>query len=285
MAKHNRIDAVVFDLDGVIYLGDFLLPGAVQTIRLLRRLGIGTYFVTNNATSTRQSLARHLGKMGLNCRTDEVINAAYSTASRLKRLYRKDDRMLVIGEKGLLLELTSAGFSPFRVRSKKDYELFRRRRSRVGAVVVSLDRNLTYWELAAGLQALTAGAELVACNLDSTWPVRGTVLPGTGSLVRLLEYASGQTARLIGKPDPAMFRLVLGEHRVPPSRTLVVGDRLEADIVAGKRLGARTALVLTGVTSRKALARSAIRPDFVLKRLKDLAAIPPIARLLRDGNA
>ena len=183
---------MVFDLDGVIYLGNFLLPGAIPTVKLLRRSGIGTYFVTNDATTSRKALANRLRRMGLDCRVDEVVNAAYSASASLKRTRRKGARMLVVGEEGLLRELASAGFSPFRVRSRKDYESLRRRRPRADAVVVGLDRSLTYWELAAALQALTAGAGLVACNLDSTWPcprdgASRDRVPGPPARVRIRE--------------------------------------------------------------------------------------------------
>jgi phosphoglycolate/pyridoxal phosphate phosphatase family enzyme len=266
----RRIRALLLDLDGVVYLGPRLLPGVASTIRKLEEMGVHPFYVTNNATRTRSAFAAHLRRLGLPCREDDVMNTARAAAILLKGRYGKGARIVVVGEHGLPHELAATGLTPVTTATRARWERSRRRCSRASAVVVSFDRTLTYWKLCAALDALRGGADLVACNLDPTWPDHRGILPSTGSLVRLLEYASGKKAELVGKPDPAMFRMLLTSHGIRPAQALVVGDRIDVDVAAGLRLGSRTALVLTGMATRRDLAHSRIRPDFVARSFTDL---------------
>ncbi len=268
--KTRPVRALLLDLDGVVYLGSRLLPGVRRTLRALDAGGVRCLYVTNNATMTRAAFAGRLRAMGLPCGPRDVMNTSWAAARLLLERYGRGARIAVVGEHGLPEEMSALGLRPFHARTRRELERLRASRSRAAAVVVSFDRTLTYWKLCAALDALLAGADLVACNLDPTWPAERGVMPGTGSLVRLLEYASGKTSLLAGKPDPTMFRLLLDEHGISPAEALVVGDRLDVDVEAGKRLGVRTALVLTGLTKRRDLAKRRPRPDYVLEGLADL---------------
>ena len=205
----RQIRALILDLDGVVYLEDRLLPRAASTIATLRARGLRVFFVTNNADTTRAGFARRLSRLGIPCRREELMNAAYAAAQHLKRHLPRRAHQFVFGWTGSARELTAAGFRPMSLRTRAEWEQFRRHPSRIQAVVVGFDHNLTYWALCAAHHALRRGAKLIACNLASSYPVRRGTLPGTGSLVRLLEVASGQCPFLIGKPSPMMFRLLL----------------------------------------------------------------------------
>ena len=278
----NCIKALLLDLDGVVYLGPRLIPGVKNALRTLAKRGIRLLYVTNNSTLTRAGFASKLRALGLPAPDPSVMNAAFAAAALIRRRHGKNARVVVVGEHGLPQELRSAGLRPYETRTRAAWERWRMNAGRISAVVTSFDRTLTYWKLCAALDALNAGAELVAANMDPTWPSEQGIMPGTGSLVSLLAFASGKTPIIAGKPDPAMFRMLLKAHRLSPAETLVIGDRLDVDIVAGKRLGARTAIVLTGLTTRGEISRSRIKPDFILDGLGDLLQ-PRFHALLGKG--
>ena len=285
----EKLRAVVLDLDGVVYLEHRVLPGVRAAIARMRASGIGVYFVTNNANETRAGFARRLGLMGIPCRPGEIMNAGFATAYTLRRRIPRGSKVFVFGPHGVARELAAWGFRPVTVRTRRDWERFRRRPPRVRAVVVMFDPALTYWTLCGANRALAGGALLVACNLDSTYPGTDGTLPGTGSLVSLLMTSSGREPILIGKPSPLMFRLLLREHGIAARNALVVGDRIPIDIAGGKAAGTHTALVLTGIDTRADLAKSRIKPDLVLKSLPDLLRLPgfpcpakPDSRCLRQ---
>jgi phosphoglycolate/pyridoxal phosphate phosphatase family enzyme len=270
----SRIRAVILDLDGVVYLEDRLIPGAGRAIRELRRRGIRPLFVTNNATATRREFAARLRRMGVECSGSEVMNAGRAASAYARKRFGRGARIYCVGEHGLAAEMRLAGMRPVTVKSRPAWERFQRSMPRLSAVVVSFDRTLTYWEVCGAHFALRRGAELVACNLDPTWPVKGGDLPGTGALVALIERASGRTPFVIGKPSPVMFRQLIEGHGLSPREVLVIGDRLPIDIRAGRALGSPTALVLTGIDSRRDVARSPHRPDLVLRDLPALLKLP-----------
>jgi len=266
----KKIRALLLDLDGVVYLGPKLIPGVKRSLLALANRGVKLLYATNNSTLTRSGFAKKLRALGLPCPDPAVMNAAFAASSVLRARHGRGARIIVVGEHGLPAELRKAGLAPLETRTRAEWGDWRKGARHIKAVVVSFDRTLTYWKLCAALDALNAGAELVATNMDPTWPSELGVMPGTGSLVSLLSFASGKKAFLIGKPDPLMFRMLLREHGVSPREALAIGDRLDVDVEAGRRAGARTAVVLTGLTSRSDLNRSRIRPDFILRRLDDL---------------
>jgi phosphoglycolate/pyridoxal phosphate phosphatase family enzyme len=281
----SRIRAVILDLDGVVYLEDRLIPGAGPAIRELRRRGIKALFVTNNATATRRQFAARLSGMGVPCAEAEVMNTGRAAAVYVRRRYGRGAGIYGIGEQGLAAEMRLAGMRPVTVKTRAAWERFQRARPRFAAVVVSFDRTLTYWEVCGAHISLRRGAELIACNLDPTWPIKGGDLPGTGALVALVERASGRTPFVIGKPSPVMFRQLLEDHGLEAAECLVIGDRLPIDIRAGRALGSPTALVLTGIDSRADVARSPDKPHLVLKDLPALLKLPglPLSSPRRGG--
>ena len=279
--KLTRLRALILDLDGVVYIEDRLLPRAARTVAALRARGLRVFFATNNASATRTGFAHRLSRLGIPCQRQEIMNAAHAAAVHLKRQLPRKSRLFVFGKNGLARELAAAGFLPVSLRTRSAWIRFRRHPPRIRAVVTGFNHSLSYWSLCAAHHALRHGAELIACTLDSTYPVRDGTLPGTGALVRLLEFASSRKPVLIGKPSPAMFHLLLNEHNITPRETVVVGDRPEIDIRAGRALGATTVLVLTGITKRRDVARGADAPHLVMNELAGLLRLRGLGRAER----
>lgn len=266
---------VAFDLDGVIYRGKTVLPGALTALEAVTAKGLLLRFVTNNATLHRSAVAARLQGMGLPATTEQVLGSAAATAAWLRGHFPPGTRVLALGEAGLVQELREAGFHAEHVLAGHDLGLLPLPPSvaPVQAVAVGLDRELSYESLAAALQAILDGALFVATNIDSTFPAEGRILPGGGSVVAAVAAAAGREPLVIGKPGLGMAEALMSTTGVEYERMLLVGDRLDTDIEMGLRAGMRTALVLTGITRQEDLERSERRPDFVLSSLEDLPGL------------
>jgi len=247
----------IFDLDGTIYRGNELLPGARSFIAMLRRRGIPHIFLTNNSTTPRDAVARRLVAMGVEASPEEVLTSSDATAAALAS-EMPGIRVFVIGEEGVRTALTSRGFE-----LTEDYR-------RADAVVVGMDRRLTYARLSEAALAVRRGALLIATNTDRTLPTEFGLIPGAGSLVAALEVATDVRARVIGKPEPGVFRQAVACMGTAPACTASVGDRPETDITGGQRAGLRTIAVLSGAGTAAAFAALDPPPDWVFA---DLAAL------------
>lgn len=272
----SSIRLVVFDLDGVVYLGNTPIAGAVETIGWLRQSGRLVKFCTNNATRTRQHYAEKLSGMGIPSTPADVVNSAYAVGIYLKQRRRertscRSERtepvpftVFPVGEEGLRVELAAAGAT---VIERVDSGMA------VDYVVVGLDRTFTYQKLEMAFDAIRGGAEFVATNRDATAPMEKKEIPGAGAMVAAVEAAVGKPpAVVIGKPAPTMLELLIAEANATPETTLVVGDRLDTDILAGRRAGARTACVLTGIATAEDVknAPPEMRPHVVIKNTTEL---------------
>jgi phosphoglycolate/pyridoxal phosphate phosphatase family enzyme len=263
----SRLDLSIFDIDGVIVRGKLPMPGAAEAVAFLRGRGVAVRFLTNNSTLTRQHYADMLSAMGIPCQPDEVMNSAHATALYLlERNLAKGD-IVVVGETGLIEELANAGIPA----------VHWSRAERADAVVVGLDRQFNYEALKKAQQWILDGAAFVASNRDGSYPVEDGLIPGAGSVVAAIEAAAATKPHLVGKPNTFMLDKVMAEVGAEPQSTLLIGDRLETDIELGRRAGAWTALVLTGVTDRQAADKlpPARRPHIILETLRDLPALFP----------
>ncbi len=262
---------VVFDLDGVVYLGETPIPGAIDALNTLDRDGHILYFLTNNSTKNRDDYVDRLGRMGYRTERDRVMTSAFATGIHLKAIGATGKRVLVVGEKGLAEEMTLAGMQVV------DYD----DPEPVDFVVAGLDRGLTYAKLLrAHVEITTRGATFIATNEDATYPQETGEIPGGGAIVAPIAYSTGVRPTAIGKPEPHAWRLILRLAGVAPGEAVMVGDRPETDICGARALGLHTVLVLTGVTRAEdveALPESQ-RPDRVLSDLSGLPTL--VARLL-----
>jgi NagD protein len=251
-------DGYIFDLDGTVYLGEALLPGAGEAIGALRRAGRRVVFLSNNPTRTGTQYAAKLTRLGLPTAPSEVINSSQVMVRWLLGA-APGARVFVVGEQPLKDELAAAGF-PLMERADE-----------VDVVVASFDRTFHYGKLQIAFDAIRRGARLVATNGDRYCPVPGGGEPDAAAVIAAIEACTATTVEVIvGKPSPIMARAVAELVRLPPARCLMVGDRLETDIAMGLGAGMATALTLTGATTPALLAASEIRPDYVIAGLDEL---------------
>ena len=240
---------LVIDMDGVLYRGDELIAGTRELISLLRRMEIGFVLATNNATRTPQQFVDKLAGMGVQIHTHEVLTSSLATASYLARVAPPGAKVFVVGMEGLRSALEGAGF-----RLVANGAQF---------VVAGMDFAICYDRLAQASLQIRAGARFIGTNPDLTFPSERGILPGAGSLLAFLEAASGVKPVVIGKPGTAMMEQALDRMAAEPATTAMLGDRLETDILAGRRAGLRTILVMSGVTDEPTLSGSEIQPDLV----------------------
>lgn len=247
--------AYLFDLDGTIYLGDALLPGAADTIAALRAAGCRTIFLSNNPTKTRQQYAEKLTRLGIPTTVDDVINSSWVLAQWLER-EAPGARVFAVGEEPLLHDLRDAGF---RLSDQA---------GEIDVVVASFDRTFTYRKLQIAFDAIRAGARLVATNPDRFCPVPGGGEPDCAAIIAAIEACTGARCEaIVGKPSPIMVATVMDLLKLPAAQCIMVGDRLETDIQMGIDAGMATCLVLTGDATRATLAASGLQPTLVLDQI------------------
>jgi 4-nitrophenyl phosphatase len=253
----ENIKLVIFDLDGVIYRGNSLLPSAKETLQELRARGKYIAFLTNNSTRTRYQYKRKLSRLGIKANIREIFTSAWGTANFLRKQGAR--KAFVIGEEGLKKEIRWAGIE---VTSLPEND--------VDCVVVGLDRRFNYKKLCSAFEAVKKGAKFVATNMDYTFPLEDKIVPGGGAIVASLRWALNMEPIVIGKPSPFLLESIINHYGVNKEQAVIVGDRLDTDIEMGKKAGMKTVLVLTGVTSREEVERHIIKPDEIIEKLADL---------------
>lgn len=258
----------VFDLDGVLYLGETAIPHAAEAIHRLQTSGRAVYFLTNNSGRTRADYVEKLARVnGLVVPESAIFTSAYATALYLKARGAAGKSVFVIGEPGLAQELAESGsMKTVTAADSVPHE-------DIDYVVVGIDRQFTYDKLRFGHAAITRGhAQFIATNRDSTFPMEVGEIPGGGSLVAALATATGLEPITIGKPQTHAYEAILRAANVSAPQSVMVGDRLDTDIAVGRRAGAHTVLVLTGVTSREQAdaAPSEWIPERIIGDLREL---------------
>ena len=278
----------VLDLDGVVWTGDEPVPGAPETIRSLRDAGKRLAFVTNNSWQTPEAYAKKLADIGAQGEESEIVTSSDAVASLLRSQIPalRGRAAYVIGGAGLIERVSELGV---RISDGADP-------TECSIVVVGIDRELTYDKLRIATLAIRAGAAFVASNADATYPTPEGLWPGCGAIVSALRTSTGVEPLVAGKPEPIL--LEIARERVGGTPALMIGDRIETDIVAAQSVGWPSALVLTGATGVPELAVAHTWPDFVLRRLSDILSdlphpqlrgatgpdLPAIAQLLHDGG-
>jgi glycerol 3-phosphatase-2 len=234
----DNYDHVVLDLDGCVWVGDACTREAPQAILELRSAGKALMFLTNDARHTPEEYVRKLWSLGVRASLEEVVTVGsaiqFALAERPPGV-----GAYVIGAPAVFRHVAESGH---RVLNGTG------RAAQADVVVLAEHDDLRFVDLRAAIQAVIGGAEMFATARDRTFPTGEGLAPGTGALVAAIEYATDRTARIVGKPDPQIFRTAL--DRLGPGRTLVVGDRLDSDLGGAAAAGLDAAIVLTGVTSR-----------------------------------
>ena len=265
-------DVLLFDLDGVVYIGGIAIPGAPEALQKAKRSGAHVAYVTNNASRTPAAVAALLEGMGAPVTEADVVTSAQAAARLLADKLPPRSKVLVIGGTALRLAVRERGLVPVSTATENP-----------AAVVQGFAPGVNYGNLAEGGLAVSAGAIFVATNADSTIPnARGTA-PGNGSLIQVIEYATGTVPVVAGKPEPPLHRESV--IRTGAQRPLVIGDRLDTDIEAAYNTGTDSLLVLTGVDNPRTvtLAPEHRRPTYIAETLDALLQPYPDVAVTESG--
>ncbi len=248
---------VIFDLDGVLYLGDEVVPGATETLNTLADAGLQLLFATNGSSSTPQAIARKLTRLTkTNVRAETIFTSALATAHLLQP---SAERVYVLGGEGVRVALSEVGITVC------DQPMD------VDAAVVGIDHELTYSTLSDAVTAAIESQRLVGTNSDVTFPTPLGLRPGGGTLAAAVATASGVGAVFAGKPHQPMLDLISGS--VEYGEVWMVGDRADTDLAMAAKANWGSVLTLSGVTMSAEEVPDELRPDFVIDSVADLAAL------------
>ena len=247
--------AFLCDMDGVIYHGNQILPGVPEFVDWLQKNDKQYLFLTNSSSKTPRELREKMLRLGLDIGAEHFYTSALATAKFLSS-QKKNGSVYVIGDAGVYNALYNEGFSVND--SNPDY------------VVVSETDNYNYATLQKAVELVANGAKLIGTNPDLSDPAEKGIIPATGSLIAPIELTTGSKAYFIGKPNPLMMRTALKILNTQREDTVIVGDRMETDILSGLEAEITTVLVLSGVTAEEDLKKFAFCPNYVLNGVGDI---------------
>jgi HAD superfamily hydrolase (TIGR01450 family) len=255
----DQFETLLLDLDGVIYEGENAIVDSVESITSVRNSGIKVGYITNNSSRKPETIAQQLRGFGLELSEEEVISSAQAGVELLATMIPAGSKVLVVGGEGLRSKVLEAGF-----------ELVASSDDSPAAVIQGFAPEVGWKDLAEASYSIQNGAKWVATNQDWTIPREKGIAPGNGTLVSAVHTAVGQLPVVAGKPERAIFDTAM--RKLEAKSALYVGDRLDTDVVGANQAGLGSALVMTGVTTRKELlaAKTDSRPKYILGTLKDL---------------
>jgi 4-nitrophenyl phosphatase len=253
----SLIRGVVLDMDGVLWRDDDPLPGLVEFFEFIRSSNIAYTLATNNSYRTPAAYIGKLTKMGV-ADVDEslVITSSTATADYMRQHYPSGTRVYIVGGSGLQESLQNAGYMIVD--------------DNAAVVVAGIDPQLTYEKLKRATFQIRAGADFIGTNPDKTFPTPEGLTPGAGSVLAAIEAATDRKPIVIGKPDTPMLETALRIMETPAEQTLMIGDRLDTDILGGQRAGMKTLLVLSGISTQADITKTGIIPDAIFAHLLDL---------------
>lgn len=249
--------AFICDMDGVIYHGNQLLPGVQDFINWLQDNDKQYLFLTNSSERSPRELSQKLKRLGLDVDETHFYTSALATAGFLAQ-QKPGCSVFVIGEAGLYQALYQAGLTMNNV--DPDY------------VVIGETRTYSFEKIEDAVQLINNGALLIGTNPDLTGPTERGIVPATGALVKPIELATHKSAYFLGKPNPLMMKHAIKLLGSKPEETVIIGDRMDTDIIAGIESDLETVLVLSGVTSKNDLKNFGYRPTYILNGVGD---VPP----------
>lgn len=255
MVEHKPIECWMTDMDGVLVREGSLVPGADQLLARLREKEIPFLVLTNNSIHTPRDLRYRLQATGLDVPEESIWTSALATATFLNE-QRPGGSAYVIGEAGLTTALHDVGYVI--TDASPDY------------VVLGETRTYSFSSITTAIRLIENGSRFVATNPDATGPSPEGLLPATGSVAAMISKATRVDPYFIGKPNPLMMRAALNRLGAHSESTLMVGDRMDTDILAGLEAGMRTVLVLTGITHSSEIDRFPFRPTRVVPSVADL---------------
>ncbi len=245
----------VCDMDGVIYHGNKLLPGVKEFVDWLIRENKKFLFLTNSSERTRKELQEKLARMGIVVDEKVFYTSALATATFLAA-QKPNGSAYIIGEAGLINALYNVGYTMNNY--NPDY------------VVVGETMSYSYEKITHAINLVLKGAKLIGTNPDISGPVENGIVPATKALVAPIEMSTGKKAYFVGKPNPLMMRIALKKLECTTEETIIIGDRMDTDIIAGIESEIDTCLVLSGISTRETINNFPYRPHFVLEGVKDI---------------
>jgi len=255
MARVGLAEYWLVDMDGVLVREGTVVPGADRFLDALRAAGRGVLVLTNNSIYTPRDLAARLSSMGLEVPEEELWTAALATA-RFVQTQRPNGSAFVLGEAGLTTALHAVGY----VMTDRDPDY----------VILGETRTYSFEAITTAVRLIASGARFLAANPDPTGPSPEGILPATGSVAQLIRHATGKAPYFVGKPNPLMVREGLNKIGGHSEATVMIGDRMDTDVIAGIEAGLETILVLSGVTRAQDVERFPYRPGRIVDSVADL---------------
>lgn len=246
-------------MDGVLWRGSEAIGDLRSIFKQINEIGWKVIFATNNASRTIQQYIEILSSFGVVAESWQIITSATAATSYLISQFPDGGPIYIIGEQGIIEACNEHGF----YQSETD----------AIAVVVGIDRKLTYDKLKTATLLLRSGVPFIGTNPDRTFPTPQGLVPGAGSILSALTTASDVAPIIVGKPEPTMYRIALERLNITADKALVIGDRLETDIACAQRIGCRTALVLSGVTNSDQAKAWQPAPDIITKDLENIVKV------------
>lgn len=252
----NNYQGYFIDLDGTMYKGTKRIPAAARFIKRLQENNKEILFVTNNSTRTPEFVAQNLTENhGINVTANNVYTTAIATADYLDQIAGSKRKVYVVGESGLRKALASRNFEI--TDQSPDY------------VVVGLDSEVTYEKLATAVLLIRVGATFIGTNSDSNLPNQRGMVPGAGSIVKLVEYATQKKPIMIGKPESIIMAMALKRSGLDKNQVVMVGDNYHTDIQAAINFGIDSLLVYSGLSTKEDVAKQKIQPTHQVDSLDD----------------
>ena len=249
--KFKKIKGFLIDLDGVIYQDDQLIPGAKEFVTLLDKNNIPFRFITNSSLKTEDEISGKLNKMGLDVKSEYIFSALTSAKHYVKNKKYKNGKAL--------LPEKSAKYFRYNPDKKIDCVLDG-----------DLGEAFQFDILNSSFKLLMSGADLLAVHKNRFWKVDNELRLDAGGFVKLLEYASGKKAEIIGKPSAIFFNQVINDIKIKPKNLAMIGDDMETDILGAAKQNISTILVKTGKTDKKLLKKFSVKPDVVVDSVASL---------------
>ena len=259
MNHAQPIKALILDMDGVLWRENDPIGDLNTIFRGFLETGVKIMLATNNATRTPAQYVEKITCLGGIVEEDQIVNSSMGVAYLLKKRFPQGGPVFAIGEIGLITALEQEGF----IQSEEPGL----------AVIGSMDREINFQKLKKATLLIRSGIPFYFTNPDRTFPTPEGLIPGAGSLLAALEVASDVTPIIAGKPSTTLFEFALERLGTKPEETLVVGDRLETDILGGQRAGCKTALVLSGIATKEEAEAWQPKPDLIANDLTDLLRV------------
>ena len=256
--KISNYRNLIIDMDGVLWRGDTALPGLEEFVSTIRNTKTRMVLATNNSSSTVDQYISKLKRMGVHVTPEEILTSAQATGSYLYKIAPKRSRVFVIGGDGITNAIRDHEF----VLTEDDPDY----------VVIGIDKKITWEKLNTAVMNIRAGAKFIGTNPDTTYPTENGIGVGNGAILAAVKVATGISPLVIGKPETPIYEQALQRLQSDSSDTLMIGDRLDTDILGAQRAGINTLLVLTGVTTLEMSKASVVQPDLVLTGLPDITS-------------